>query len=123
MTDLKRNDCPVCGCDDLSDMWRKGRKLRQECRECDWVGKERIPEEQEIVTTRRVMAGYHGGHTFEVFDRYGHILMSSRSYSTVDKARAALKRELAIGSSNETAGPYIGVLWPATVLVTGEVIL
>lgn len=125
MTDLKRSNCPICGCDDMSDMWRRGRKLRQECRKCDWVGKERIPEEQEIVTTRRVKAGYHGGHTFEVFDRYGHILMSSRSYSTEDKARVGLKRELGRlgeGLLNEDTGPYVGVLWPATVLVIGEVI-
>lgn len=120
---MKYPDCPVCGCGDLSDMWRRGRKLRQECRECDWVGKERIPEEQEIVTTRKVMAGYHGGHTFQVFDRYGHVLISSRSYPTADEARVALKRELDMGQLNETAGPYVGVLWPTTVTVTGEVIL
>lgn len=122
MTDLKRNDCPICGCDDLSDMWRKGRKLRQECRECDWVGKERIPEQQVIAITRNVLAGYQSGHTFEVFDRYGHVLMSSRSYSSADDTRVALKRELEVGRLNATAGPYVGLLWPATVLVIGEVI-
>jgi hypothetical protein len=103
-------------------MWRRGRKLRQECRECDWVGKERIPEEKEIVTTRNVPAGYQYGHTFEVFDRYGHTLMSSRSYPTADEARVALKKELDRGRLNETAGPYVGILWPATVTVKGEVI-
>jgi len=122
MTDLKRSDCPTCGCDSLADMWRRGRKLRQECCECDWVGVERTPEQQEIRTTRNVPAGYHGGHTFEVFDRYGHVLMSSMSYGTDDEARTALQGELSHGLTDENAGPYVGVLWPPTVDVQGELI-
>jgi hypothetical protein len=122
MTDLKRSDCPTCGSDNLSDMWRRGRKLRQECRRCDWVGVERTPEQQEIRTTRRVRGGHHGGHTFEVFDRYGHVLMSSMSFGTDGEARAALQRELERGKQDNPSGPYTGILWPATVLVSGVVI-
>jgi len=119
---MKRTDCPVCGCDNLRDMWCRGRRLRLECSTCNWVDNERVPEQRVIKATRKVLAGFHGGHTFEVFDRYGHVKMSSRSYPTADEARAALEREIEAGRSNETAGPYTGILWPDTVLVQGEVI-
>lgn len=115
------NECPACGSYDLRDMWRRGRKLRQECCECEWFGKERTPEQKEISNTRRMPAGHIGGHTFEVFDKYGHILMSSRSYPTAEEAKAALRRELAVGSV-AVAGPYTGVLWPSTVVVEGTII-
>ena len=115
---MKYTVCPRCN-GHLGDMWRKGRKLRQECQACDWVGKERTPEIQGINPLRKVRAGIGiGGHTFEIFDRYGHISMSSRGYPTADDARAALESELQRGS----AGPYTGILWPATVVVEGEII-
>ena len=115
-------NCPVCESHNLSDMWRKGRKLRQECRVCGWVGKERTPEQRAINPIRKVRAGTHGEHTFDVFDRYGHVRVSSRSYSTDTEARGALTRELAFGVSDKDGGPYIGILWPATVTVEGEII-
>ena len=118
-TTMKFNECPDCS-GRLSDMWRRGRKLRQRCQDCDWWGKERTPEQQEIKTTRRVRAGYHGGHTYELFDRYGHTLIASRSYSTPEEAEAALRRELA--KDYEDAAPCTGVLWPSTVTVEGTVI-
>ena len=114
----KYDVCPRCN-GHLGDMWRRGRKLRQECQACDWVGKERVPEQKAIVPTRRVPAGMGiGGHTFQVFDRYGHTSMSSRGYPSADATRVALKRELTVGS----AGPYTGILWPSTVMVEGEII-
>ena len=115
---MKYGVCPRCN-GHLGDFWRSGRKLRQECQACDWVGKERIPEQQAINPLRRVPASMGiGGHTFQVFDRYGHTSMSSRGYPTADAARVALKRELTVGS----AGPYTGILWPSTMVVEGEII-
>lgn len=120
---MKYTECPNCESPNLSDMWCKGRKLRQECQACDWVGKERTPEMRGIVPLRKVSAGIGtGGHTFEVFDRYGHTSMSSRGYPSADAARAALKSELQRGLTNKSAGPYTGILWPATVVVEGEII-
>jgi len=116
---MRYDDCPVCG-DSLSDMWRRGRKLRQECHNCDWVGEERTPELQPIKTARKVLVSQHGGFTFEVFDRYGHALMSSRSYSDYGEAKEALRRELAI--ERKDADPCTGVLWPKTVIARGVII-
>jgi len=117
-------NCPTCGSNNLSDMWQRGRKLRQECRDCGWIGEVRVPEQKGIVPLRKISAGGDccGGHTFEVFDCYGHTIMSSRSYSTADEARAAIMQELEHGRTNEIAGPYTGILWPATVVVEGEII-
>ena len=116
---MKYSECPRCD-NDLADMWHRGRKLRQECRYCGWTGKARTPEQREVKTTRRVQAGYRGGHSFELYDRYGHTLISSRSYSTSEEAEAALRRELAM--DREYAAPCTGILWPATVTVEGTLI-
>lgn len=115
----KYPECPHCG-NSLGDMWCRGRKLRQGCYDCGWKGKERTPEQQEIKTTRCVRAGSMGGHTFEVYDCYGHTLMASRSYLTCEEAEAALKRELT--KDYKDAQPCTGVLWPATVTVQGTLI-
>ena len=101
-------------------MWCRGRKLRQECRYCDWTGRARTPEQREIKATRTVRAGYHGGHSYELLDRYGHTLIASRSYSTSEEAEAALREELA--KDRKYAEPCTGILWPATVTVKGTVI-
>jgi len=82
---------------------------------------ERTPEQQAIKTTRNVRISHNGGYTFEVFDLYGHVLMSSRSYRTSEEAEAALRREVAVGEMSEY-GPYTGVLWAATVEAKGTVI-
>ena len=119
---VKYKKCPDCGqSDGLSDIWRKGRKLQQKCYLCDWHGQLRIPEKIPIEDTKYVSGNQFGGFSYEVFDRYGHIMTSSRSYSTRKEAKDELKEALEKGRTDMDAGPYTGVLWPARVKIKGSV--
>jgi len=117
----KVDECPRCGEDgDLRDFWQRGRKLQQECRECGWKGPMRTPETITVRTEKKIPAGQFGGWHFEVFDRYGHLMHSSRYYSTEAVARAEMEKACALENRSEDCAPVCGVLWPSTVVVTGE---
>jgi hypothetical protein len=46
----------------------------------------------------------------------------SRSYDTIERAREALIKELTAWNKNPDYAPCTGILWPAKVGITGEVI-
>ena len=111
--------CPDCGSDNIDDQWCKGRKLQHYCHDCDWKGRIRTPETKEIKTSKRVMVGQFHGWRYEVFDKYGHILISSRSYVHRADALTPMKRELNIESPDTQ--PRVAMLWPSFVEVMSEV--
>jgi hypothetical protein len=117
---VKYETCPECG-GHLLDCFQRGHKLQQECGVCDWEGEVRTPEQRAIQSTCEIEVSYSGGFVFTVFDRFGHGILSSRSYATAELARVDIKRELERGRG-VVAGPYTAVLWPASVTVEGEVI-
>ena len=118
MVKLKR--CPRCDEPHLADEWQRGRKLRQRCYECDWVGEPRTPEKQRIQQTRTISVGPFSGFHYEIFDQYGHAMVSSRYYGKRETAVKELRADLESHSKMPNAGPCKGVLWPATVKVKGE---
>lgn len=119
----KLKKCPKCGEQNLRDAWHRGRRLRQECGnwECGWKGKIRTPEKRKIEASKKIDANHFGGFRYEIFDRYGHILKSSRSYRSRKEAKAELLKELDHGKADSLAGSYTGVLWPSTVIVKGAI--
>jgi len=119
----KHKECPKCGESNLGDFWQKGRKLKQVCREyeCNWEGKARTPEKCKIESTKVIPAGQFSGYSYNVFDKYGHALISSRTYNSRAKAKSELLKDMKRGKTDKNAGPYTGVLWPSTVTVTGRV--
>ena|SRR5581483_6862173 len=113
--------CPKCESTSLGDRWvGPGRMLQQYCYNCDWLGEARIPEQKEIELIKEITVGRFHGSYYEVFDRYGHLMISSRYYNNEKDAERELQRELAYGLEDKDAGPYKAVLWPATVIVAGK---
>lgn len=112
--------CPMCS-SSLEDHWQIGGKLRQICCWCDWQGELRTPEQRPITSVRQVQVSRNGGFSYDVFDRYGHPLVASRSYGSREAALEGLKRDLKCGE-HDTRGPYTALLWPDTVEVAGELI-
>ena len=113
--------CPKCGSKDIGDRWVKGRKLSRYCYDCDWVGLPRVPELWKIKNTREIRVGQFPGFQYEIFDRYGHILVHSRFFDTKTEVKKALMKEMKLGKKDKDAGPYTGILWPSTVTVKGMV--
>lgn len=118
---MKFKECPVCESDDLGDRWQRGRKLRQYCCDCEWKGEPRIPEHREIKTTKKVNVK-HGGLNYELYDRYGYIMESSRSYSNEDEMIEAIQKRLETGKTDKNAGPYTVIIWPEYIEVEGMII-
>jgi len=116
----KLKECPECS-GNLSDEWQPQRKLRQSCRCCDWKGELRTPETKEIKSIKTISAHQSYGFCYEIFDKYGHIISSSRSFNTKGEAISKLKAEIEEGKVNKHAGPFTGVLWPPAVEVSGKI--
>jgi hypothetical protein len=114
--------CPKCGSDDLYNRWVSERKLQRGCHDCSWKEPPRTPELQVIKNTKLISANQFSGFCFEVYDRYGHIVIFSRSYSTAEKAREELIKELTTHNKHPEYAPCSGVLWPDKVMVIGEFI-
>ena len=118
---MKLNKCPECGNKHLSDNWKRKRKLQQICNECGWCGKIRTPEVVKIKTTKKVTVNQFHGYCYEIFDKYGHIMVYSKSYDTEKEAEVALHQETNRGEKDKDAGPYTGILWPNTICIKGKV--
>ena len=119
---MKVDKCPDCGSTDLGDRWTSGRKLTQCCHDddCNWVGPARIPEKIPIRSTKHIAVSRFGGFEYEIYDRYGHTTTLSRTYSNQAEALKAMDRDLQQGEKSPDAGPYTGILWPATVEAIGK---
>jgi hypothetical protein len=113
--------CPQCGTDDISDCWAPGRMLQRRCNDCNWKEEPRVPEKVPVETTRKVAVTQFGGFTYEVFDRFGHIMVSSRSYGKKAEMVASLDREMERSEADSVAGPYTAVMWDDRVTVKGTV--
>ena len=118
---MKKAKCPYCGDEYLSDFWKPERKLQQQCKECGWKGEIRTPEKKEIVPSKNVQVNNFYGFCFHIFDKYGYIMTSSRSYDTKEEAKEELLKGLAKGKKDIPGGPYTGILWPDIVKVKGTV--
>lgn len=114
--------CPLCDSRNLGDCWvGPGRKLQQYCHECSWRGSPRVPEQKLVLSTKEVIVGQFYGFHYEIFDCFGHLMVSSRTYTDEKEAEQNLQLEIERGKKDVNAGPYTAVLWPATVQVTGKV--
>lgn len=113
--------CPRCDSRNLGDQWvGPGRKLQQHCEECGWRGVPRVPEQKVVQTTKEVKVNQFYGFEYHLFDCYGHAMVYSRTYNNEKEAELALREELKRGEKDKEAGPYTGVLWPATTVVEGK---
>jgi hypothetical protein len=117
----KLTKCPDCGEPLGSDCWVAGRKLQQSCYECGWEGEPRIPEPLEIKSTKEVQVNMFYGFCYEIFDKYGHLLTSSRTYDTEGEAIQALRDNLTRDNKSIDIAPCTAVLWPKKVTVKGKV--
>jgi len=118
---MKLENCPECESNDIGDQWVKGRKLQQYCHDCEWKGEPRIPEIKTIKTTKKVQVDQFPGFNYEIFDRYGHAMVYSRSYHTEKEAENVLKEKLRHYGEYHDAGPCTAILWPDVVTVKGKV--
>jgi hypothetical protein len=118
---MKLDVCPNCECDDLSDRWVAGRKLQQKCNDCGWKSESRIPETIPIRTSKIICINRFNGFEYEVFDRYGHIMIHSRSYSSRDEMIKNLEEDMKRSETDVNAGPYTAVIWNDVIEVQGEV--
>jgi hypothetical protein len=95
--------------------------LQQRCNNCGWRGEPREPEQLAIRDTQTVNVGRFGGYEYTAYDKYGHVVVYSRSYKTREEAEKDIASELARSKNDKERGPYTVVLWPVTVVVKGEV--
>lgn len=110
-------NCPDCKSDYLGDRWvGRGRNLAQFCYDCGWEGSHRTPEQREVQSVKEVSLGT--GFYYEVFDCYGHPMISSRTYPTEEAAMKDLV--IVMNDYDNETGPYTAVLWPATAVITGK---
>jgi len=113
--------CPKCESRDLGDQWvGPGRTLQQYCRNCDWEGTKRVPEQKIVHTKKEIKVNQFYGFEYHLFDRFGHIMVYSKTYPNEKAAELDLEREIERGKKDVEAGPYKGVLWPATTVVEGK---
>lgn len=116
---MKVTKCPICDCDDMGDHWGgPGRVLKQYCNNCGWYGPARTPEQQEIKTTKKVSTGH--GWCYEMYDRYGHALVYSRSYATEEETERELLDDLEYHRNREE-GPCTGLIFPPFVEAEAKV--
>lgn len=120
---MKFERCPKCGYDTLSDNWKPKRLLQQCCPDCNWQGPLRTPEQKIIEEIKYININYFSGFIYEIFDRYGHLYISSRSFEAKKDAELEMKEYLKKGESDPNAGPYIALLWPDKIKVKAEVYL
>ena len=114
--------CPECFSEDIRDCWSRGRKLVYSCGNCFWKDEPRIPDTRMINTTKEIPVGRFGyTYCFELFDKYGHIMIHSKAYNSKEEAEEKIEKELVRGRTDNIAGPYTAILWPNKVLVYGKV--
>ena len=114
------NVCPSCGDDEFYEKWEANRLLSKNCYSCTWKSKPYPPKLRKIRTAKTIDANQFPGFHYQIFDKFGHIMTSSRSYNSKSEAKAEIEKELVYGRTDKDAGPYTAVLWPASVTVRGE---
>ena len=116
---VKKEKCPECGSINLGDQWQVDRKLQQYCKDydCGWEGPKRSPETRVIKVRKKV--NVNSGFCFEIYDKYGYILMFSRSYGSRSDSITEIKKELK--KNDPSTQPRTAILWPSYVEVEGEV--
>jgi hypothetical protein len=123
---MKFEKCPKCKSTYLGDNWVRDGKLQQYCIDCKWHGEHRIPEtipnripETIPISAVKKYTGVSGGWRYQCYDRYGHTIVMSRSYSTQGEAQNGADRTLTQGLMNKTRGPYRAFIYPPSVMVEG----
>lgn len=116
----KLDFCPRCEEPGLADCWTSGRRLRQECMSdcCNWVGNSRTPETIPIQHEKKYWS-FRPGHCYEVYDKYGHCMVSSRSFNLEEDCFNAMMKE--IEHYDENCSPKTGVIWPTYVTARASV--
>jgi hypothetical protein len=114
-------ECPNCGSDDLHNRWTSGRKLQRGCNSCSWKETPRVPETKEIKDTKFISVDQFYGFVYEIYDKYGYIIIYSKTYRTSKEAKEAIIEELAKLNKSPIYAPCTGILWPDKVEVSGEV--
>ncbi len=115
---MKLRQCPECKSEWLGDQWAPARRLRQHCNYCGWRGVPRVPEQQEIQTSRAVPLS---GFFYEIFDGYGRLSASSRTYSSEEETEKDMLADLARHRQDPSYGVCTGVLWPAQAVMHAKV--
>jgi len=113
--------CPKCDDTNLGDRWVKGRKLQQFCRICLWKDESRDPDIRPVEFTKEICATQFCSWCYELFDKYGHILVHSRAYNTKEALLVELKKEIESYNKSEDVAPVTAIIWPPTVTVLGEI--
>lgn len=114
-------ECPICKSDDISNIWVKNRMLQCRCRDCGWRGNPRVPEIIPIEFTREICVNQFYGWEYELFDKYGHVLIYSKTYDKKENLLKELNAEMDRYNSNVDVAPVTAIIWPPSVTVLGEV--
>jgi len=118
---MKKEECPKCLSKDLGDFWVKGRMLQTNCRVCGWWDEPRTPEIKPISKTKKVYVNRFFGFEYELFDKYGHLLVHSATYHTQSEAKKELEKDIELHNKDIHVNPVTGILWPSFTEVKGEV--
>lgn len=122
---MKVKCCPKCDATGLSEIWANGRKLMQRCNNsddgCYWRGEPYTPPKRRVIATKDLRIDDFSGWDYVVYDKYGHTMTLSQTFSGSTAAMKELERELVRGEKDENAGPYTGVLFktPYRVVLKG----
>lgn len=116
--------CPQCG-RPVRMVLTENRYKREECRNqfptyCEWVGKTYKPK-KKAVRSVKILAFFAGGDwTYEIFDQYGQLYISSESFSSEATCTKSAKRNLAKVNGKNGYGRCVAVVWPPKVKIVGK---
>jgi hypothetical protein len=119
------DECPKCG-GQTTARWTTGRMLQSRCINsddgCFWRGSPYVPLKEPIRTVKSIPTSDFGGWEFEGFDKYGHTMICSQTYSSRAACEASARKEVEQWNQDPNYGPCSAVVWPATVKVRGKLI-
>lgn len=114
---MNRKQCPNCLEKDTTRLWKKGRKLQDYCYNCGEFGEPYKPKKKKLVTNKILNFGI----SYEVYDRYNHIIMFSKTFQNKEIAIERIKKDIELGRNDKDAGPYTILMWPDKVNVEAEI--
>jgi hypothetical protein len=110
--------CPHCFTENVTAIWKNGRKLQDHCYTCGNFGKPYEPTKKELKTSKILSFPYE----YEVYDRYNYVLKFSKGFSNINEVKNAAKKDIEIGKKDINAGPYTILIWPSEIIIHAEII-
>lgn len=123
---IRPEECPECGNTHIYSSVGAGRLHRYYCANtdvCDWESPLFAPEKRwEPQTTKNVTWGHSHGHYYELYDQYGYISTSSKSFPSAELCELAAREERDRLLGRPGYETVTVILWPRLNTVVGRIL-